>query len=58
MDPLEADIKELDAFEYVIKNLFILRSKPLKESLQILGPGAKEDLGPKLSHLLKSDQWI
>lgn len=52
MDPREHAVPFLDEFEYVVKTLFITKSKPLRECLQLLGPGAKDDLGPALKHLM------
>lgn len=50
--PREKQVEHIDEFEYVLKNLFILRSRPLKEALNSLGPGAVEDLSPQLTDLL------
>lgn len=44
----------LDAFDYVTRMLFILNTKPLRESLAILGPGALEQLGPKVEDILET----
>lgn len=52
VDPHEADIEQLDYFEYIIRTLFILKTRPLKEGLAILGPGALDDLGLSLRPLL------
>lgn len=48
LDPLERQPENLDSFEYVIKMLFVLRNKPLKEAINLLGAGAYDDLIPKL----------
>lgn len=53
LSPLEHQVKYVDSFEYVIKNICILRNRPLKEALTTLGPGATEDLGPKIPDLLE-----
>uniref|UniRef100_A0A060TD45 rRNA adenine N(6)-methyltransferase n=1 Tax=Blastobotrys adeninivorans TaxID=409370 RepID=A0A060TD45_BLAAD len=44
----------LDSFDYVIRMLFILNTKPLRESLAILGPGALEQLGPQVEDILET----
>lgn len=48
IDPLEKPIENIDYFEYIIRTLFILKSRPLHEAIGILGPGAQGDLCPKL----------
>jgi transcription factor 1 len=53
MDPLEHQVEYIDSFEYVIKMLFILRTKSLSEALSTLGPGAVEDLAPQLQDMLQ-----
>lgn len=58
MDPVERAVPHVDYFEYVIRTLFILRSRPLTEALGILGPGAQVDLAAKLpAPLLKKAPW-
>lgn len=55
IDPLETPvegIENIDYFEYVIRTLFILKSRPLHEALGILGPGAQTDLASKLDAAL------
>ena len=52
IDPIEKPIENIDYFEYVIRTLFILKSRPLKEAIGILGPGAQFDLTPKLDPAL------
>lgn len=51
LDPKEHQVPYLDSFEYVIKSIFILRTRPLSEALATLGPGAPEDLLPKLKDI-------
>ncbi|KAA8896750.1 hypothetical protein TRICI_006835 [Trichomonascus ciferrii] len=48
LDPFERQPENLDSFEYVIKMLFVLRNKPLREAINLLGAGAYDDLIPKL----------
>lgn len=52
MDPRETPVPYLDEFEYIAKTLFVTKSKPLRECLHLLGPGAKDDLGPQLRPIL------
>lgn len=52
-DPLEHQVENIDSFEYVIRMMMIAKTKPVKETLSLLGPGAAEDLGPKVSDLLQ-----
>lgn len=51
MNPVEPPVpmELLDSYEYVIKNLFILKTKPLSECISVLGPGANIDLASQLS---------
>lgn len=49
MDPAPNTIEHVDAFEYVIRSLFVLRQRPLIEALGNLGPGAPQDLAPRLA---------
>lgn len=51
---MEKPIEHIDFFEYVIRTLFILKSRPLKEAIGILGPGAQADLVPKLNETMLS----
>lgn len=48
LDPFEKQPENLDSFEYVIKMLFVLRNKPLREAITVLGAGAYDDLTPNL----------
>lgn len=48
LDPLPAQVANVDSFEYVIKMIFVLKSKPLFEGLAVLGPGAQEYMAPRL----------
>lgn len=52
LTPHEHQVNHQDEFEYVIKMLFILNSRPLRQSLNSLGPGALEDLNPQLEDIL------
>jgi len=49
IDPREKPVEHIDYFEYVIRTLFILKSRPLHEAISILGPGASQDLIPKIT---------
>lgn len=48
LDPLEHQPDNLDSFEYVLRMLFILRSKPVQDAISTLGAGALQDIGPKI----------
>lgn len=48
LDPLAAQVANVDSFEYVSKMIFVLRSKPLFEGLAVLGPGAQDYMAPRL----------
>lgn len=48
IDPHEKPVENIDYFEYVIRTLFILKSRPLHEAISILGPGASQDLITKI----------
>lgn len=49
-DPVDIDVESLD---YVTQILMYRSTHPLEEALRYIGPGGKEDLAPKLKHLLK-----
>ncbi|EGV60497.1 Mitochondrial transcription factor 1 [Yamadazyma tenuis] len=42
-----------DYLDYIAQILMYRRTHPLQEALKYLSPGAEEDLGPKLKHLLE-----
>lgn len=52
LTPHEHQVEHVDEFEYVVKNLCMLKGTPLAQSLNALGPGAVDDLSPQLSDLL------
>ncbi|ANB14992.1 Mtf1p [Sugiyamaella lignohabitans] len=52
INPIENQVDYVDSFEYVIKMLFVLRTKLLREALGTLGPGAQVDLADQLQDIL------
>lgn len=52
LTPKNEHIEHAEELEYVTKMLFILRTKPLSESLSSLGPGAPDDLREPLKDII------
>lgn len=52
LTPKDTRVDDVESFEFVIKNLMVRRTTALAKSLDTLGPGAAQHLGPLLPHLL------
>lgn len=54
VEPRNTGHIDVESLDYVTQILMYRSTHPLEEALRYIGPGGKEDLSPKLTHLLKT----